>query len=184
MTENSLTDVEVVVVGLFVEPGSNAPVVLLRDLDSGKYCMPIWIGEAEAASIASAIRNVPMPRPMTHDLLVNTISAMGGEVQQVYIHSIIENTFLARIDIVKGESIFSIDARPSDGIALAVRTGAVVKVARTVLEVAKVATIAEDSSELTEDGKDDPTRAFASVDKNQMEDILSDLDPKDFKYKM
>jgi uncharacterized protein len=111
---------EVKVRGLLVDPTTNTPIVLLKDLES-EAMLPIWVGPFEANSIATEIEKVAPPRPMTHDLLRAVITQMGGLVKRVIVTELRDNTFVALIEIEIGTEVVLIDARPSDAIALALR---------------------------------------------------------------
>jgi bifunctional DNase/RNase len=181
-----------IVVGLVLDPASNAPIVLLKDA-SGELCVPIWIGVPEATSIATAIKNVPLLRPMTHDLLNNVIGQVGGQIKRITIHKIEDNTFFANIDMAVGDVCHSIDARPSDSLALAIRAQAPIYVATEVVEAAKVHVIPEDEESdenlpgAEEGSPDEPGMKesdFKTIDKDKWEELLADMDVDDFKYKM
>jgi bifunctional DNase/RNase len=111
---------EVKVRGLLVDPTTNTPIVLLKDVDS-EAMLPIWVGPFEANSIATEIEKIAPQRPMTHDLVRNIINQLGGVVQRVTVTEMRENTFFALIDILLNDQHLLIDARPSDAIALALR---------------------------------------------------------------
>lgn len=118
---------------LVVDPIANMPVVILRD-DDEKNFLPIWVGVFEANAIALQMEGISTPRPMTHDLLKNLITQIQGDVVRIVINNLRENTFYAEIHLsVDGKSI-TIDSRPSDAIALALRTAAPVFVEEAVLE--------------------------------------------------
>lgn len=181
--EDEREEVEVFVVGLVLDPSSNAPIVVLKDVE-GETCLPIWIGLAEATAIASALKKVEINRPMTHDLLSLVIDELGGQVTKVLISDLRDNTFIASIEIVVGDKIKVLDARPSDAIALAVRTDARISVKADVLKQAQVTLVSvsapdEEGGEIGKTAKD-----FTNIDKEQWEEILAEMDPEDFKYKM
>lgn len=119
--------------GLAVDSSNDAPVVLLRELD-GDRILPIWIGPAEANAIALKLAGLDPPRPLTHDLLHRVIDGAGLTVQRVVISEIRDNTFFAEIVLEAPGSIARIDARPSDSIALALRTGSPIFVSDGVFE--------------------------------------------------
>jgi len=128
--------IEMTIKGLMVDPITNTPIVLLRD-KGGQRVLPIWVGIFEANAIALQIENVATPRPMTHDLLRNVIADLEASVEKVVVSDIKDNTFYALIYLsLKGESL-AIDARPSDAIALALRTRAPIFVEESVIENAK-----------------------------------------------
>jgi hypothetical protein len=183
-------EVEMFVAGLVLDPSSNAPIVVLKDAN-GNTCLPIWIGLAEATAIASALKRVQLTRPMTHDLLKNVIDELGARVVRVAITDLQESTFIASIEMVVGEVVKTIDARPSDAIALAVRTNAPIMVATRVLQQAQVTLVAVQAPETGEeeyevknaDGERVSTN-FANIEKDKWAEILAEMDPDDFKYKM
>jgi bifunctional DNase/RNase len=119
--------------GLLMDPVSNMPVVILRDLEGGLF-LPIWVGIFEANAIALEIEKVSTPRPMTHDLLKNLLTELDTRVERVVINDLRENTFFARIHLIRGDSSLSVDSRPSDAIALALRSRAEIFVEEEVLE--------------------------------------------------
>jgi bifunctional DNase/RNase len=128
--------IEMSIQGLMVDPNTNMPIVILKDKD-GDRKLPIWVGIFEANAIALQIENIATPRPMTHDLLRNIIKDLDGRVERVVVSDLKENTFYAIIYLtVRGESV-AIDARPSDAIALALRTRAPILVEEAVIENAK-----------------------------------------------
>lgn len=108
---------------LGLDRASNTPVVVLREA-GGERTLPIWIGAPEAQAIALELKGERPPRPMTHDLLKALLVGLGGELRRVSISGLRENTYLATLLVYRGESVFELDARPSDSIALALRTKA------------------------------------------------------------
>ena len=128
--------IEMTIKGLMVDPITNTPIVILKDTD-GDRVLPIWVGIFEANAIALQIENVATPRPMTHDLLRNIITDLDGQVDRVVVSDLKDNTFFALIHLtVRGEGV-AIDARPSDAIALALRTRAPILVEESVIDNAK-----------------------------------------------
>ena len=128
--------IEMTIKGLMVDPITNTPIVILKD-KVGDRVLPIWVGVFEANAIALQIENVSTPRPMTHDLLRNIITDLDGRVDRIVVSDLKDNTFFALIHLtVKGEGI-AVDARPSDAIALALRTRAPILVEETVIDTAK-----------------------------------------------
>lgn len=197
---SSDTEVEMFVAGLVVDPSSNAPIVILKN-GSGEVCLPIWIGLAEARAIASALKHEPVVRPMTHDLLRNLVEELGGRVSRVAIVGLEENTFFAVIEIIVGDVVKVIDSRPSDAIALAVRVGASVMVSSDVLARAQVTLVSvppgeeqaeaegqesEENVGVAELPPEEKTESqnFAGIEKEKWGEILAEMDPEDFKYKM
>lgn len=119
--------------GLLMDPVSNMPVVILRDTEKGHF-LPIWVGIFEANAIALEMEKVQTPRPMTHDLLKNVLAELHARVERVVINDLRENTFFARIHLIQKDSTLQIDSRPSDAIALALRSQAEIFVEEDVLE--------------------------------------------------
>jgi bifunctional DNase/RNase len=159
--------IEMTIKGLMVDPITNMPIVILRDKD-GQKVLPIWVGIFEANAIALQIENVSTPRPMTHDLLRNVIHDLNASVQRIVVSDLQENTFYALIYLtVNGETV-AIDARPSDAIALALRTRAPIFVEEKVIDHAKTVDFSADKA-----------------DADRLHKWLESLDPDDLgKYKM
>jgi uncharacterized protein len=159
--------------GLTLDPVTKTPIVILKDMDN-KLNLPIWIGLLEATAMATELEGIKMARPMTHDLLRNILSEMGGAIESVQITDLKENTYYALIHLNVAGRVFSIDSRPSDAIALALRTKSPIYVAKAVLEASSVL-------QQTEEGKEPD---FANVSKEKWAEILEKMSPEDFKYKM
>ena len=123
--------------GLMIDPSSNNPIVILRDPQSQVF-LPIWIGLFEASAIQLGLESVSSPRPRTHDLLASMLRTLGSEVVKVVVADLRDQTFYAVIHVRRGAEELEIDARPSDAIALALRTNSPVFVARAVLEKAQI----------------------------------------------
>ena len=135
--------------GLMLDPVSNSPIVVLKD-DEEKFFLPIWVGIFEANAIALQLENITTPRPMTHDLLRNMIAELNARVLRIVINDLRDSTFFAQIRLAIGngtERTLEVDARPSDAIALALRTEAPIFVAQSVLDQAQTITPDEDSEE-------------------------------------
>ena len=153
--------------GLLMDPVSNMPVVILRDSNDGLF-LPIWVGLFEANAIALEMEKISTPRPMTHDLLKNVLTELDTRVDRVVINDLRDNTFFARIHLTRGGTRFDIDSRPSDAIALALRSRAEIFVEEEVLEKSK--------SLRAEAGEPDPER---------LKKWLEEVNPEDLgKYKM
>jgi len=129
--EASLVEVELASVAIV--PLTGTPVVLLRDADQGRT-VPIFIGPEQARSIVMAQRGVEAQRPMTHDLTVELLQATGGSLERVIVDELRDGTYFGALEIRTQESSTYIDSRPSDGLALAVRTGAPIAVAPSILD--------------------------------------------------
>ena len=130
--------------GLIVDPIANMPVVILRDAAETAF-LPIWVGVYEANAIALQLEGITTPRPMTHDLLRNALSLVQAEVVKITVTDLLENTFYAQILLRLGEKELVLDSRPSDAIALALRTQAPVFVEESVLEKSRASSEKEDS---------------------------------------
>jgi bifunctional DNase/RNase len=128
---DGMVAVEVVTVTL--DPASQAPVVLLRDPETGQV-LPIWVGLPEAQAITRALHGLTTPRPMTHDLLATLVRDLSAEVTEVQVHELRGETFHGRIRLrVRGGRMHDLDSRPSDAMALALRVGAPIRVPRALL---------------------------------------------------
>jgi hypothetical protein len=125
------------VLGVRVELPSNQPIVLLKESDGPRY-LPIWIGASEATAIATAMEGIEPPRPLTHDLLGLAVEALGARVDQVVITEVRDSVYYADLILGTAGGNVSISCRPSDSIALAVRTGANVQASRSLLDEAGV----------------------------------------------
>jgi len=122
--------------GLHVDPITNMPIVFLRETD-GERVLPIWIGISEANAIAQQIEKVQPPRPMTHDLLKNVIDELGGRLERIVVSDLKDNTFYATLQLRSEHGTLIVDARPSDAIALALRSGARIFVEEAVIQGAR-----------------------------------------------
>jgi bifunctional DNase/RNase len=132
--------------GLMLDPSSNVPIVILKETDSQLF-LPIWIGVFEANAIALRIEGVEPPRPMTHDLLRSALEQLGARVEKIVISDLRDNTFFALIHLRREESSITVDARPSDAIALALRANAPIYVLRTVMEKAQAVDLATQATD-------------------------------------
>ena len=161
--------------GLGFDPKNMSPIVLLRDNEERNF-LPIWIGMFEAAAIAMELQNFKAPRPMTHDLITDIINKMGGAVHKIIINEILDNTFYAIIEIklkviteneidkaVEEKDLIKIDARPSDAVAIAVRTNAPIFVSEAVMVKAKMVNVEKDEEE-----------------SKQFKDFIDNIKPEDF----
>lgn len=115
--------VEVRVQSLGMDTVTNHPVVVLQEI-SGSRVLPIWIGPSEASAIATHLAKLPVSRPFTHDLLVSILGGMGGAVRKAVITRVVDSTYYAELIIQRNGQTLSVDARPSDSIAIALRTHA------------------------------------------------------------
>jgi uncharacterized protein len=140
-------EIEMTIKGLMIDPITNMPIIVLRDAE-GQYVLPIWVGVFEANAIALQIENVQTPRPMTHDLLKNVIDDLQGHVERIVVSELKENTFYARIHILSSRGELAVDARPSDAIALALRSRAKIFVVDDVIQSARSVEMSRESMDI------------------------------------
>jgi bifunctional DNase/RNase len=160
-----------VISGLTVDPLTNSPIVLLKEVE-GQRTLPIWIGLLEATAIASELEGIKFSRPMTHDLLKNIMGLMNVKVNRVEVCDLKNNTYFAVIHINHNGKEMSIDARPSDALAISLRMGAPIFVAEDVIKKSSQVEIKAEPEDTSEQGK-------------RWQEILEKLNPEDFgKYKM
>jgi len=164
---------EMKVFGLTIDPFTNSPIVILKDLDE-KSALPIWIGILEASAIASELENIELPRPMTHDLIKNILFQINASIVCISVVDLKDNVYYANIHLEMDKRRYVIDARPSDAIAIALRTKSPIFVDEKVLEKSKRIDL----------------RKMVSQGQNKDEskkwlEFLENLSPEDFgKYKM
>jgi bifunctional DNase/RNase len=132
-------DIEVRIRGLMMDPATNMPIVVLKDIGS-ETVMPIWVGIFEANAIAIEIEKVAAPRPMTHDLTRNLIRHLNARLERVVISELKDDTFFATLWLRQGDEPVAMDARPSDAIALALRADCPIYVSEQVMQSAKLNT--------------------------------------------
>ena len=160
-------EIEMTIKGLMIDPITNMPIVILKD-KAGDRVLPIWVGVFQANAIALQIENISTPRPMTHDLIKNILTEIEAEVQRIVVSDLRDNTFYAMIYLDRDGETIAIDARPSDAIALALRTRAPIFVEDSVVESAKGLDLSKE-----------PT------DSERLQKWLEGLNPDDLgKYKM
>ena len=158
--------IEMQIKGLMMDPVTGVPIVILRNADNQRV-LPIWVGPVEANAIALQIENVTPPRPMTHDLLKNLLTEFDARVQRVVITALRGNTFYAYLDIDRQGTRVLIDARPSDALAVALRSRAPVFVDDSVLDQASSVEVSNEQA-----------------DRERLQRWLESLDPDDMGYKM
>jgi bifunctional DNase/RNase len=143
--------IEVKVGALIMDPNSNTPIVVLKGVE-GETILPIWVGAYEANAIALEIEKMVPQRPMTHDLLRNIIFQTGYAVERVIVTDLRDNTFYASIELIgKNDERVSLDARPSDAIALALRADCPIFIAQKVLDISASSNVsAEAESDVEE----------------------------------
>jgi bifunctional DNase/RNase len=138
-----MAEVEMTIRGLMMDPVTNMPIVVLKDV-KGDSVLPIWVGVYEANAIALEIEKVTTPRPMTHDLLKNLLTGFGASVSKIVVTELKDDTFYAVIWAEREGQVISIDSRPSDALALALRVDCPIFVDDEVLRVSKVVSAATD----------------------------------------
>jgi len=142
-------DVEMRIRGLMMDPNTNMPIVVLKDVGS-ETVLPIWVGIPEANAIGIEIEKLSPQRPYTHDLAKNLIHAMNGRLDRVVITELKDDTFYAVLWITQDGEVLTLDARPSDAIALALRADCPIFVAEPVLAVAKLSAAGPPDNATTE----------------------------------
>jgi len=147
-------ELEMKIRGLLMDPTTNSPIVILKDVNSDAM-LPIWVGPFEANSIASEIEKISPPRPMTHDLLRNTISLFGADIYRIVVTELRDNTFYAVIEMDWQGGRVMLDARPSDAIALALRADCPIYVNEEVLKTSQNSPIPEIEGTDEDDGDDE-----------------------------
>ena len=150
---------EVEVVGVRVEMPTNQPLVLLRESEGSRY-LPIWIGAVEASAIAFAQQGTETPRPLTHELMQQLIGALGDELKEVRITNVEDGVFFATLLFASGASL---DARPSDSIALALRTSSPILCSEDVLDLAGIQSSKDEDEQVA-----------------RFREFLDEIDPEDF----
>jgi len=132
-------DIEVRIRGLMMDPATNMPIIVLKDVAS-EAVMPIWVGFFEAKAISDEIDKSSVPRPMTHDLTRDLIRHLDATLERVVITELHDNTFFAALCLRQGQDPIMVDARPSDAIALALRADCPIFVSEQVMETARLQT--------------------------------------------
>jgi bifunctional DNase/RNase len=165
--------IEVVLRAVRVDVGSSTPLLLLEEV-GGNRVLPIFIGAPEATAIAYALQGIEAPRPMSHDLLGNVITALGAKLFSVEIVELVDNTFFASLRLLRGAEEISVSARPSDAVALALRVGAPLLVHDDLMNAEGQIYAADDEDdELSEDVDEDSLLA-------DLRSFLDTVNPEDF----
>ena len=159
---------EMKVRGLALDPLSNMPIIILKD-EEDKRSLPIWVGIFEANAIALELEKIATPRPMTHDLIKNILETVEARVTKVVVTDLKENTFYALLHVQIGEREYTVDSRPSDAIALALRVAAPIYVDDEVVKKAKTLEVATKEAE--------PVKAD---DPDSVKEWLGSIKPEDF----
>jgi len=166
-SENTSSAIEMKIKGLMIDPMSQNPIIVLQ-APEGDSVLPIWVGLFEANAIALQLEKIETPRPMTHDLLKSLVGHLQADIEKVVITDLKDNTFYAEIHLNQGGKARTIDSRPSDAIALALRAEAPIFVEQDVIDRARNAEITKDVGEA-----------------DRWKQYLEKLDPEDFgKYEM
>ena len=159
-------DKEFKIKGLMMDPLTNSPIVVLQDIQDGTL-LPIWVGIFEANAIALQIERVDTPRPMTHDLLKNMLMQLNAEVEKIVVNDLKDNTFYALIHLRLDGQAVTIDSRPSDAIALALRTDSPIFVTEAVITNSRNLALSKEK-----------------LDPDEVRKWLENLNPDDLGYKM
>lgn len=161
--------IEMKVTGLTIDPFTSMPIIILKDLED-KQALPIWIGLIEASAIATELEHIQLSRPMTHDLLKTLMDSFDIKVTKVEVTELRDNTFYAKVILSKDGKEVELDSRPSDAIAIALRTKSPIFVEKSVVEKSRKIDLGTDDNEQK---------------KRKWAEILESLSPDDFgKYKM
>jgi uncharacterized protein len=170
--------VEVKVQSLGLDRASNTPVVILQEVE-GERVLPIWIGPGEASAIAMQLADMSFSRPLTHDLLISVVMGMGGGLDRVVITRVADSTYYAELVVHRGDEVITLDARPSDSIAVALRADARIFANDELLETASI--------EISEgEAAEDPQESAAGdegapfLDAEDLKEYLKRLNPEDF----
>ncbi len=183
---------EVTVASLGLDKSSNTPVVILREKD-GEGVLPIWIGPGEASAIAMKLAGIDFSRPLTHDLMTTVLKGLGGELVRVMVTKVVDNTYYASLIIRHEGEMISVDARPSDSIALALRAEADIYADEDLLELTAVEVDEADlqageAPETFLEQEEAPSAGEASAGREasgetsgqDLKDYLEGLNPEDF----
>jgi bifunctional DNase/RNase len=164
--------------GIQLDPSTKMPIVVLKDPDN-KLNLSIWVGPLEATAMASELEGIRPPRPLTHDLLRNVLGELGATMEAAEITELRESTYFARVLLKTREGkTLEIDSRPSDAIALALRTKSPIYVAKQVLLDSSEPQETQPEANATSD------QNLAGVSRDKWSEILERMSPEDFKYKM
>ena len=171
--------VEVRVQSLALDRATNTPVVILEEI-GGERILPIWIGPGEASAIAMQLAEMDFARPLTHDLICSVLKSLGGALQRVVITRVEKSTYFAELIVQRDGDLISLDARPSDSIAVALRVDARIFAQEELLEEASVEVEEGEIAPASGGSKLEPLTPEASLDAEQLKEHLKGLDPEDF----
>ena len=161
--------IEMKVMGIAIDTASGSPIIVLNDKENRK-ALPIWIGSAEASAIIRKIENIKVLRPMTHDLIIDVVEKTGYEVTRVEINDVEKDTYFSTIFLSNGENEVTIDSRPSDAIAVAIRVNAPIFVSAKVLADGSVSCDNEKDEEESQEFKN----FIQSIKPSDFEKLLKD----------
>jgi len=171
--------IEMKVDSITIDPFYQSPIIILKDI-SNNYSLPIWVGTFEAHAIAVGINGNGILRPLPYDIMKELLQRLNLKLEKIIVNDLKDNTFYAIIELNKNGEKITIDSRPSDAIALAVRAGAPIMVHDMVIKKAKKIELDQCSNELKQKGQKPPV-----MDKEKLKDWLKKLKPEDFgKYEM
>jgi bifunctional DNase/RNase len=169
--------VEVRVQSLALDRSNNTPVVILQEV-GGERVLPIWIGPGEASAIAMQLADMEFSRPLTHDLLCSVLESLGGALQRVIITKVEKSTYYAELILQRNGDLFSLDARPSDSIAVALRVNARIFADDELLEAVSI-DVTEDET-MAGGERLERIEPDATMDADQLKEYLKGLNPEDF----
>jgi bifunctional DNase/RNase len=168
-----------------VEVVGNTPVVILRERDGDRRVLPIYIGKPEAASIQWALDGLEPPRPLTHDLIVDLLGALGAIIDKVLITDVIDGVFHAELVLQTRTGVVKVSCRPSDAVAVAVRTGTHIQCTTAVIDDAGKFADLGDSTDDDGDDADGLAAELETVDESELlgefRDFIENINPDDFK---
>lgn len=159
--------------GLTLDPVSETPVVVLRD-EENKFSLPIWVGLPEATAMASELEGTRASRPLTHDLLRSILDSVEITIESVEVNDVRESTYFALVNLRQGDRSWSVDSRPSDALALALRVNCPIWVAKKVIE----------ESSILQEPTENQDQNLSDISPDKWAEILAEMSPEDFKYKM
>lgn len=168
--------VEVRVQSLGMDRMTNHPVVVLQEVE-GTRVLPIWIGPSEASAIATHLAKLPVSRPFTHDLLVSVMGGLGGAVRKAVITRVVDGTYYAELIIQRNGQTLSVDARPSDSIAIALRTRAEIFADETLMDTISVQVGDEP---MTGEGMEAAPEPPEGMSADELKEYLRRMHPEDF----
>lgn len=173
--------VEVKVQSLGLDRSSNTPVVILQEED-GTRVLPIWIGPGEASAIAMELAGMKFSRPLTHDLFASVIVGLGGSLQRVMITKVVDNTYFAELIIQRNSELISVDARPSDSIAIALRMSAAIYTTDDLLENTSIEIADASEHDFVTEGEasEKSPESASNLTPEQLREYLRRMNPEDF----